>query len=207
MQVVHGNRVFAHERDGHTVVRDFVAPDPHGGALGDGSRGRKDQPRPRPLQAFDQGTPVLSVFGKGNLQLTSRGERRLALLVDVLEVVQSPVEVNDGPSLRAEPVVDLAQALDRGFAVHGWPVHVGDLVQQSADVQRVVDRDGIPDQQDLRETGPARDGLHRRMFDLVLHSRQSFGNRDQKRDWQKQQAGSHAGPFPPPLQGAFEWRC
>lgn len=78
----------------------------------------------------------------------------------VLQVVQSPVKVNDVPSAIAQPGVNFGDAIRRWPAVSQWAMDVGLAFQHFSNGDRVANRNRIPDQKYSRQSRSVLDPDH-----------------------------------------------
>ncbi len=64
-----------------------------------------------------------------------------------LQIVQTPVEVNDIPAIRSEPVIQMRKTVARRSAVGRDAVHIGFAGEKFPDLQGVTYGDGVADEQ------------------------------------------------------------
>ena len=171
VEVVDFHAFLRHDLGGNLVVFIGIADDAASRSLWDGSGVTPDEVGLGFLETLDEGAEVLLVVVGSDLLVavwSIHGAKLVAFPADILEVVEAPIEVNNGPFFifpaGIEPGVELFEPLGGGSAVGEGPVDVGFTLEGFLNIDGVADGDGVTDEEDARKALDICDRSHRSFF-------------------------------------------
>jgi len=113
IEVIDHDTVFVHNKQRDVVVFDFIASDTSFGTFGDRSRRPPDETCTGLFQTSDKSFEVFGVLLRWCNLFSFGGQNLFATFIDVLQIVQTPVEMDHIPFVVAKPLVDLLESLHR----------------------------------------------------------------------------------------------